>query len=84
MVSKEQLDELKTLRAAGVKRIMFHGGNPTDVEFFPLSLLDRVDGLTDNETPDERSERDTESPPADAGLQVPAAMARVLMKGSVS
>ena len=83
-------DENKTLtelRAMGVKCATFSAedGRVTSVEFFPLTLLDRVDSLTDKEPEDaraDRSERDTEAPPA--AERVPAALARVLQKGSVS
>jgi len=58
-------------------------GYVVEVEFFPLSAFDRAGALLteDNAVPDERSERDTEAPPA---VNVPPAMARVLQKGSVS
>jgi len=54
------------------------------IEFFPLSVFDHAGaalGTEEGDTPETRSERDTEAPPA---LNVPPAMARVLQKGSVS
>lgn len=89
MVSKEQLEQLKELRAAGVKSIELHTNREGKteaafVEFFPISAFDRAGALLDgeeDETPEARAARDTEAPPA---VNVPPAMARVLQKGSVS
>jgi hypothetical protein len=86
MVSDEQL---KSWRALGVKTIKVVG--PTfpepgliEVEFFPRSLLD-VTEFDDTSDPKEAA---TEPPPAPddetAVVKVPAAMARVLTRGSVS
>lgn len=85
MASKEAFAELveqfKALRAAGVKRAVFwEDATPKEIEFYPVSLFEQADALTDEPEPS-----DTERPPApDNGVNVPPAMRRLFEKGSVS
>jgi hypothetical protein len=87
-ISEEQI---RKWRAQGIKSIEVgpESSQPCTrpsfkIEFFPLTAFDHAGAALSAEPdtlPEERSERDTEAPPA---VNVPPAMARVLQKGSVS
>lgn len=84
------VDWLKELRSAGVKRAVFSEQNPNgeakllEVEFFPRTLLD-VSAFADGADP---MEAPTEPPPPPSAeepqMKVAPAMSRVLRQGSVS
>ncbi len=82
-ISAKLEEQLKRLRAMGVKTVAFHDGQLAAVEFFPRELLD-LDSLVpgaDNTPTDRPPPALDEDGPA---LRVPPAIAAILKRGSVS
>lgn len=82
-ISEKQMEQLRALRALGVKSVGFFEGDLAAVEFFPRELLD-LDSLVpgaDNTPTDRPPPALDEDGPA---LRVPPAIAAILKRGSVS
>ena len=78
---KDLIEQLRAMRAAGVKGASFHpDGALSAVEFFPVSVLEQADALDAGPA---EALRDTE-PPAPTEAPMPPALRRLLQKGSIS
>lgn len=83
-ISEKQMEQLRALRALGVKSVGFFEGDLAAVEFFPRELLDLdslVPGAADTTPTDRPPPALDEDGPA---LRVPPAIAAILKRGSVS